>query len=359
MLNIDRDLGRFRDIVKGRVRKELRKYMSSGELIGRQGNKTVSVPIHSIGIPRLRYGENKKGIGQGDGEGEGPGEGQKAGDSAGEHALEVEFTVDELAAILGEELELPRIEPKGNKTAATTKQKYKGISPIGPESLRHFKRTYKRALQRTIASGTFDPITSHVVPIKADKRYRWVVEEKEPRSAAVIVYMMDVSGSMGKEQKEIVRSEAFWIDAWIRHNYDDVETRFIIHDATAREVDRDTFFKTRESGGTLISSAYKLAIEIIEKDYPAGEWNIYPFHFSDGDNWSQSDTRACVQMLKDKVLPIANQFSYAQVDSQYGSGQFLKDLEEAFKGDDQVALSRIANREGIMDSIKQLLGRGK
>jgi uncharacterized sporulation protein YeaH/YhbH (DUF444 family) len=170
---------------------------------------------------------------------------------------------------------------------------------------------------------------------------------------------MDVSGSMGKEQKEIVRSEAFWIDTWLRHNYDDVETRFIIHDATAREVDRDTFFRTRESGGTLISSAYKLCLEILEKEYPTSEWNIYPFHFSDGDNWSQSDTRQCVELLKTKVIPMSNQFSYAQVDSQYGSGQFIKDLQEAFPEEDGVCLSRIPNREAIMESIKELLGRGR
>ncbi len=70
--------------------------------------------------------------------------------------------------------------------------------------------------------------------------------------------MMDVSGSMGDEQKEIVRIESFWIDTWLRKQYKGLETRFIIHDAVAREVDRDTFFHTRESGGTMISSAYKL-----------------------------------------------------------------------------------------------------
>lgn len=359
MLNIDRDLGRFRDIVKGRVRKDLRRYMSSGELLGRQGKKTVSIPLPQIGIPRLRYGENKKGIGQGDGEeGEG-GEGPKAGDAEGQHILEMEISVDELAEIMGEELELPKIEPRGNQSASSQKNKYKGISPIGPESLRHFRRTYRQALKRTIASGGWDAKRPYIVPIKDDRRYRTFVVEKEPRSAAAVIYMMDVSGSMGREQKEIVRSQAFWIDAWLCHNYKDVETRFIIHDATAREVDRDTFFRTRESGGTLISSAYKLAMEVIERDFPPGDWNIYPFHFSDGDNWSQSDTRTCVELLKADMIPVSNQFSYAQVDSQYGSGQFIKDLTEAFAEEDAVTLSRIPNRDGIMESIRELLGKGR
>lgn len=357
MLNIDRDLGRFKDIVKGRVRRDLRKYMSSGELLGRKGKETVSIPLPQIGIPRLRYGKNDNGVGQGEGEGEGAGQGPRAGDASGEHILEVELTVDELAEILGEELQLPRIEPKGNRQAASNKATYKGIAQQGPESLRHFKRTYRQALKRTISSGAFVP-GRPIVPIKVDKRYRTFEIETEPRSAAVVVYMMDVSGSMGKEQKEIVRSEAFWIDAWLQHNYDDVETRFIIHDASAREVDRDTFFRTRESGGTLISSAYKLAIEILGENYPAADWNIYPFHFSDGDNWSQSDTKTCIKLLNDTLIPMSNQFGYAQVDSQYGSGQFIKDLEESFGEEEAVVLSRIPDRDGIMNSIRELLGKG-
>jgi hypothetical protein len=357
MLNIDRDLGRFKDIVRGRVRRDLKKYMSSGELIGRKGKETVSIPLPQIGIPRLRYGKNEGGVGQGEGEGEGPGQGPKAGDAAGEHILEVELTVDELAEILGEELELPRIEPKGTAKAKTEKTTYKGIATQGPESLKHFKRTYRRALQRTIASGGFQP-GRPVIPIKDDKRYRTYEVEYQPRSAAVVVYMMDVSGSMGNEQKEIVRSQAFWLDAWLKHNYDDVETRFIIHDAQAREVDRDTFFRTRESGGTLISSAYKLALEILKADYPVADWNIYPFHFSDGDNWSQSDTKTCLKLLRDDLIPMSNQFSYAQVDSPYGSGQFIKDLAGAFGEEETVVLSKVANKEAIMESIRELLGKG-
>ncbi|TVQ88766.1 MAG: DUF444 family protein [Deltaproteobacteria bacterium] len=358
-MRIDRDLGRFRDIVRGKVRRDLRKHMSSNELVGKQGKKLVSIPLPQIGIPRLRYGDNKKGVGQGDGQGEGPGQGQEAGDAPGEHLLEVEFTVQELAEIMGEELELPRIEPKGESQAQTTKNIYKGIAKTGPESLRHFKRTYRQALRRTIASGTFNPERPVIVPIKEDKRYRTFVPETRPRSAAVILYMMDVSGSMGQEQKEIVRAQAFWLDAWIRLHYEDVETRFIIHDAAAREVDRDTFFRTRESGGTLISSAYKLAIEILEKEYPREAWNIYPFHFSDGDNWSKSDTQLCIQLLRDKLIPWSNQFSYAQVDSQYGSGQFIKDLEGTFVEEDKVVTSRVPSRDAIMDSIKTLLAAGR
>jgi hypothetical protein len=198
-----------------------------------------------------------------------------------------------------------------------------------------------------------------IVPTREDMRYRSWKTEEEPVANAVIVYMMDVSGSMGDEQKEIVRIESFWIDAWLTKQYKGIETRFIIHDAVAREVDRDTFFRTRESGGTMISSAYKLCTQIIESDYPSSEWNIYPFHFSDGDNWSVDDTLLCIDLLKNKLLPVSNVFSYGQVESPYGSGQFIKDLREHLKEDDRIITSEIRDRDAIINSIREFLGKGK
>ncbi len=365
MLNIDHDSQRFRDIVKGRVRRELRRFMSSKELIGKQGDQLVSIPVQEIGIPKLRYGKNEKqgGIGQGDGEpgeasGE-PGEGQQAGDQPADHLLEVEFTVDELAELIGEELELPRIEPRGQRESNAKRARYKGISLKGPESLRHGRRTFRQALMRNISAGGYNPKNPRIIPIREDRRYRHFEMEEEPRSACVVLYMMDVSGSMGQAQKDIVRSQVFWIDAWLRHHYEGFEARFLIHDAAAREVDRDTFFRTRESGGTLISTAYELCQTIIERDYPVSEWNIYPFHFSDGDNATTKDNERCVQIVRDGLLPVSNQFSYAQVDSPYGSGRFLKVLQEHFGDEAGVAISRVTDKDGIMDSIKELLGKGR
>lgn len=356
-LPIDADLDRFRQIVKGRLRKDLRKAMGSTELLGRQGDKVVSIPLPQIQIPRLRYGPNAGGVGQGagDGPGEGPG---PAGDQPGDHILEVDITLEELASILAEELELPDIQPRGRKEVTSERDRYTGISRQGPESLRHGRRTYREAMKRQMASGTYDPRTPAIVPVKEDRRYRTWRAVTQPQSAAVVVYIMDVSGSMGSAQKEIVRLETFWIDTWLRHQYRNVTTRFIIHDAAAREVDRDTFFRTRESGGTLISSAYRLCLSILDADYPADEWNVYVFHFSDGDNWSAADTRTCVELLRGQILRRCNQFSYGQVDSEYGSGQFIKDLQAHFTAADRVVTSRIANKEAIMDSIRDFLGRG-
>lgn len=363
---VDSDHRRFRQIVRGRIKRNLKKYISQGELMGRQGEKAVSIPVPQIDIPQFRFGKRENGgIGQGDGEpgdplgqGQGSGTGEAGGDP-GEHALEVEVEIEELAAILGEELELPRIEPKGQERFETTRLKYTGIRPTGPESLKHVKRTYKRALKRQIASGMYDPKNPVIIPVQTDSVYRSWKEEVKPQHNAVIIYMMDVSGSMGEEQKEIVRIESFWIDTWLRSQYKGIESRYIIHDAAAREVDRETFFRTKESGGTMISSAYKTCWDIIRSDYPTQEWNIYPFHFSDGDNWSADDTMACVKLLREHIIPASNIFCYGQVESPYGSGQFIKDLHVHFRDEDLVITSEIKNKDGIVESIKDFLGKGK
>jgi sporulation protein YhbH len=369
MERIDSDRSRFNDIVRGRIRKNLKKFISQGELIGKQGKDLVSVPVPQVDLPRFKFGQRENGgLGQGDGEpgdpvqggdGQQGGQGKQAGDSPGEHALEVELTLDELAQILGQELELPRIEPKGKKKFESWDRKYTGIRPVGPNSLRNFKRTFQQALKRQIVSGTYDPKNPIIVPIREDMRFRSFREEVRPHHNAVIIYMMDVSGSMGDEQKEIVRIESFWIDTWLRSQYKGIESRYIIHDASAREVDRDTFFRTRESGGTMISSAYRKCLEIMEKDYPSGEWNIYPFHFSDGDNWSADDTNQCVKLIRESIIPNVNVFCYGQVESPYGSGQFIKDLKVHFKDHESVITSEIKNKDAIVRSIKDFLGKGK
>jgi uncharacterized protein len=365
-LKIKQDQARFRDIVRGRIKSNLRKYVQKGELIGKQGKELVTIPIPSIDVPRFRFGEKQQGgVAQGDGEPgdplspseRQPGQGQ-AGESEGQHTLEVDVSLDELADILGEELQLPRIQPRGKDRIIATRIRYTGIAPQGPESLRHFRRTYKQALRRQIAAGQYNFLRPAVVPMREDRRYRTWKQVALPETNAVVIYMMDVSGSMGDEQKEIVRIESFWIDTWLRRHYKGLEARYLVHDAVAREVDRETFFHTRESGGTMISSAYKMCRDIVAADYGAN-WNIYPFHFSDGDNWSADDTRLCVEILKTDLLPVVNLFAYGQVESPYGSGQFIKDLKEAVGTAENVALSEIADKEAIYGSIKQFLGRGK
>jgi hypothetical protein len=364
VLKIHNDHARFNDVVKGLVKSNLKNYIKNGEFIAKQGSEKISVPISRIDLPHFRFSdESQGGVSQGDGQPQdslnnsqkAQGEDKKAGSESGEHLVDIEVSLAELADMLGEELALPKIIKKGSNNLVSETNSYKSIHHSGPNALRHFKRTFKNALKRQISCGLYDVNNPVIIPIREDFRYKSYKKVSKPQSNAVILYMMDVSGSMGDEQKEIVRIESFWIDTWLRRHYDGLECRYIIHDAIAKEVDRHTFFHTKESGGTMISSAYRLCADIIDADYPSSSWNIYPFHFSDGDNWSVDDTRLCIGLLKKRILPLVNQFGYGQVESPYGSGQFIKDLEEQLRNHEKVVLSEIKDKDAIYNSIKDFL----
>ena len=368
VMDIHRDQRRFKQIVRGRIRDNLRKYITHGEMIGRRGKDVVSIPVPQLDVPRFRFGKNGSGgVGQGDGDvgdpvGK-PGEGQGGSGGAGsepgaEHFMEVEVSLDELATMLGDELELPRIEPKGTANIVSEKSKYNSIRQTGPESLRHFKRTYLNALRRQISTGSYQPTDPRVIPIKSDKQYRSWNDVPLPQVNAAVIYLMDVSGSMTDEQKEIVRTEAFWIDTWLGSQYEGIETRYIIHDAVAKEVDEHTFYHTRESGGTRISSAYNVCAELIGREFPVADWNIYCFQFSDGDNWGD-DNRQAFDLLSDHLLPACNIFCYGQVESPYGSGDFIDALRKQYNDNESLVLSEIPDKDGIYQSIKTFLGKGK
>ncbi|MGE0609572.1 MAG: DUF444 family protein [Pirellulales bacterium] len=366
VMNIERDQNRFKQIVRGKIRENMRKYISHGEMIGRQGKDLVSIPIPQLDLPHFRFGERGSGgVGQGEGEIGQPlssadpnGKGQ-AGNEPGPHILEVEVKLEELAEILGDELALPRIEPKGKKNIQQEKSKYSSIRRSGPESLRHFKRTYMEALRRQISSSTYNAGNPLVVPIREDKRYRSWDTVQLPEANAAVIYIMDVSGSMTDEQKEIVRIAAFWLDTWLRSQYDGLEIRYIIHDAVAKAVDEQTFYHTRESGGTRISSAYRVCAEVIDKEFPPSEWNIYCFQFSDGDNWGE-DNQPSFKLLREALLPKLNLFCYGQVESPYGSGEFLRALGEHFgEEEEKLTTHEITDKEAIYDALRAFLGSGK
>ena len=366
---IDRDSQRFKKIVRGKIRDDLKKYVTQGEMLGRKGRETVSIPVPNVQIPHFRHGKKGSGgVGQGEGDegqpigrggrpgdGDGPG---TAGNEPGRHIREVEISLEELAEMLGEALALPNIEPKGRDEISSTKDRYNSVRRTGPDSLRHVKRTYKRALKRSIAAGEFDPRNPVVIPVRDDEEYRSWTTRPEPQANAAAIYMMDVSGSMTDEQKGIVRTEAFWIDTWLKKQYGGIQRRYIVHDAVAHEVDEDTFYRTRESGGTRISSAYAACEKVIARDFPPADWNIYAFQFSDGDNWGE-DNADCLAKLTGDILPHCNLFCYGQVESPYGSGDYIRELRRVEGEHEQLILSEIESREAIFDSIKDFLGTGR
>ncbi len=198
-----------------------------------------------------------------------------------------------------------------------------------------------------------------IVPIPDDKRFRSWSTVQEPEANAVVVYMMDVSGSMTDEQKELVRTESFWLDTWLNSQYDGLEVRYIIHDAVARVVDEETFYHTRESGGTRISSAYKVAIDLIRREFNPSSGTFTASNSPTATTGAKTTNKACGYLGED-LLPMSNLFCYGQVESPYGSGEYIRALKGRY-GDkhEKLVLSEIEDKEAIYGSIKAFLGKGK
>ena len=167
---------------------------------------------------------------------------------------------------------------------------------------------------------------------RADRRYRAWKPKPKPSANAVIVYVMDVSGSMGADQKELVRIESFWLDAWIRSHYQGTRSVFIVHDAAAKEVDRDTFFRIRESGGTVISSAYELcrpsSPNASRRRTGTSTCSTSPTARTTAARTPRSAWTCC----RSKLLPSVNLFGYGQVESYGTSGDFYEALAGRFAG---------------------------
>jgi len=169
------------------------------------------------------------------------------------------------------------------------------------------KRTIKENLKRNASHGdpTFHGINSD------DLRFKVWEKTKLLQSNAVVIAMMDVSGSMGEFEKYIARSFYFWMVRFLRTKYNNVQIVFISHHTEAKEVTEEEFFHKGESGGTQVSSAYELALQIIKERFNPDDWNIYPFHFSDGDNLPWDNDR-CVQLVT-RLMELCNIFGYGEI----------------------------------------------
>lgn len=344
---ISRDLNKFNDLVKGKIKNNLRKFMSQEEIIGKKGKDTFSIPLPTITIPKFTFGNNS-GIGQSGGDGS-----KDAGKDPADHPLEAEVSLDQMADLLGEELKLPKIKPKGQKIIVESK-KYTGVKKIGPESLRSFKTTYKAALRRALMAGDYDPDNPILLPIKDDRRYKSSEPLYKPQSRAIILYLMDISGSMGAEEKMKARLCSFWVETWLKKNYSLSEFRYIVHDTVAKEVNQEDFYRIRESGGTKISSAFELAKSIIDKDYASNDSNIYIFQYSDGDDWSPESSEEAITIIK-SLLPRVNQINYCQV--KEGNGYYLNAIE-SHKLENLVSY-KVKDRDNIYDAIKAFFKEGR
>jgi len=226
------------------------------------------------------------------------------------------------------------------------------------------KETLKNKIRRKKAAeraGTHDPEGDERFPFhQNDLKYNHIKSKPHENSNAVILFMMDVSGSMTKRKKYIARSFFFLLYQFINYRYENTEIIFIAHTIDAKEVTEEDFFKVMTSGGTFISSAPSLANEIVDKRYHPDTWNIYAFHCSDGDNWPEDNDRAisvsstlksvCQLYCFIEVLPTEDHPRWGTMDTSSMSKSYEKLVDDTFK------TVLLTDKEDIWPSFTRLFG---
>lgn len=317
------DQKRHLEKIKEIIRNNLPEIISEESILEVQGNKVIKIPIRSLEEYRIRYSwEKNLRVGQGQGQTKagkalgkalGPGAyGKKAGDEPGEDYYETDVTMEELEELIFEDLRLPNLEETKKQIQLDQSYKFKDVRKTGLMANVDKKRTLLQCMKRNALQGN----KGKGYKIRPeDVRFKTWAEDLREQSSAVVLAMMDVSGSMGTFEKHIARSFFYWMVRFLRTKYEQVEIVFLAHHTKAKEVTEEEFFTKGESGGTRCSSVYQLALDIIRERYNPEEYNLYPFHFSDGDNLP-SDNEKCLELVQ-KLLPLCNLFGYGEITSPY------------------------------------------
>ena len=318
------DQTRHMDKVKEAIQNNLPDLISEESIVMSNGKEVIKIPIRSLDEYKIRYNHEKsKHVGQGDGDSQvgdvvasdkgqakgGQGQGKQAGDQPGQDYTEAEVSIAEIEQALFKELELPNLERKDQADTTTEKIEFNDIRKKGLIGNIDKKRTILTAIKRNAIKGKAEITPFH----NDDLRFKTWNEVQKPESKAVVLAMMDTSASMGNFEKFIARSFFFWMTKFLRSKYETVEIEFIAHHTEAKVVTEDDFFTKGESGGTICSSAYQRALELVEEKYHPSRYNIYPFHFSDGENMS-SDNAKCIQLVNE-LMAVSNMFGYGEVNA--------------------------------------------
>jgi len=370
-----KDVERHHKKIDDAIRKSVKDVVAEESIITKKKGKKVRIPVRGLKDYKFIHGQTGKGKNNGeDGDGDGVGQGKgkpgdvigrapkpgsgkggegKPGDQPGEDYIEAEIDIDYLIEIMFEDLGLPWIEEKTKaQQLVPSGWQFKTISKVGILPRLHKKRTilesikrnelyareiveelncnYEIALKALVqakgdinsaiklikSDGVDKNIDPYVIIEDEDLRYKQIEREYELHSNAVVIAMMDTSGSMTIDKKYLCRSLLFWLVEFLKKIYDYVDIKFIVHTTEAKIVDEDTFFRRGESGGTFCWTAIDKSIYLIETEYPVEEWNVYCIYVSDGDDFDpQKTVRYVDELMKKKI----NMFAYTEVKPQYSS----------------------------------------
>lgn len=289
---------------------------------GRAGKgKIVVVPttveekfIHDPNFSEQQEGQGQGGSGAGE-EGEvigeepirdpsqsgagGPGEGE-----GGQH--EMESSAYDLGRILTEQFELPNLQDKGKKRSLTRYTYDMTDRNRGFGQLLDKKATLRKVIETNIHLGNLPDVDdidpSRFIISPKDKVFRVLSKEKDFESQAMVFFLRDYSGSMAGKATDLVVTQHVLIYSWLLYQYaNQVETRFVLHDTEAKEVDNFyTYYNSKVAGGTQVFSAYEMVNRVVKQENLAADYNIYVFHGTDGDDWDTEGKKA-IPALKEMM----------------------------------------------------------
>lgn len=396
------DRERHRQKIRKLIKENIADIIAEESIIGQNKDKIIKIPIRTIKEYRFIYGDNSPGVAQGNGnsktgtvvgkaeQGQPDASGQ-AGNQGGVDAIETDVTLDELINIMFEDMELPELKKKALKQIETDQaMKRKGHRKQGIQARLDKKKTAKNRIKRKLATDRLgngldyledhdddddhlDDLDPNLETLNESKNNTEKDEERFPfnkndlsyfhikpdvrqQSNAVVICIMDTSGSMGTVKKYLARNFYFLLYQFVRMKYQAVEIVFIAHHTEAKEVTEDEFFHKVESGGTYISSGYKKALEIIEDRYHPSLWNVYAFHCSDGDNF-YSDNEKAIQAAQE-LCDVCNLFGYGEIKpsgSAYYSGSMLEVFEKIDRDNFQCVV--IEKKEDLWNAFKKFMSK--
>lgn len=354
------DQTRHKEKVNEVIKQQLGDLIVDESIILSDGKKNTRIPMRSLQEYRFRYDFNKRNhtgqgnkkmvpgeiIGREQAKGKG-GPGSGAGEEPGEDIYEAEVTYEDLANILFEELKLPNLDDKKRPLIAHDRPEFNDIRKKGLMANVDKKRTLLESIKRqSLAQKQIEDGRLRITP--EDLRFKTWETRPNFETNAVILAMMDTSGSMGQFEKYIARTFFFWMVRFLRVKYENVEIRFLAHHTEAKEVTEKEFFTRGESGGTRCSSVYRYALNLIENEYPAAHYNIYPVHFTDGDNIGSDNPTAL--SLMNRLVEISRVVGYGEILRSHYSSTLMSTLKQIT--DPKLRLVTIRDRSEVYVALK-------
>ena len=358
---------RFIQRHKKHLKKAVAKAVTGRSIKGMDAGESVSIPAQAISEPMFHHGSGgrrdrvlpgNREFAEGDqlprpqgGAGQGSGQGQASNQGEGEDDFVFQLSREEFLDIFFEDLALPNLVKRQFTQLKEFKWQRAGHTNVGQPTNIDIVRSLKGATARRIALGSpykrklrqlqaelealeAEPVPDevkiqalkdhisrqrtrlHAIPFidPFDLRFNNRIKVAQPSTQAVMFCLMDISGSMDQSRKDIAKRFFILLYLFLTRTYENVEVVFIRHHTQAKEVDEDEFFYSQETGGTVVSSALKLMLEIMHDRYPANEWNIYGAQASDGDNWG-NDSANCQALLAEQIMPLVQFYSYVEITS--------------------------------------------